>query len=88
MNNTTFEIGDKVRIINCSSIEPYELNAIGVVVHIEDWDTGDFTYIVDMGRPRRPGNEEDTETCWWLRGRMIELIGKPNQQLLFEFMKE
>ncbi len=88
MNNTTFKIGDRVRIINTSSIEPYELNKIGIIVETQDYNSDYCTYIVDMGRPRRPGSEEDTETCWWLNGKYIELASKPNEQLLFNFMKE
>jgi len=89
MNNITFKTGDRVRIINCSSIEPYELNKIGVIVDIDAYDGDEYvSYVVDMGRPRRPGSMEDTETRWWLQGDMIELIGKPNEQLLFDFMNE
>jgi hypothetical protein len=89
MNNKPFKIGDRVKIINASSIELCELNKVGVVVKIENCDGGSWiTYIVDMGRPRRPGHEEDTETCWWLNEGHIELACKPNEQLLFPFMKE
>ena len=80
MNNRKLKVGDRVRIINCSAIESYELNKIGTIVGIPG-----SSHIVDMGRPRRPG---DDETCWWLQEGMIELISKPNTQLLFEFMNE
>jgi len=84
MNYKKFKVGDRVRIINCSSIEPYELNAIGVIVGINNENPDWITCIVDMGRPRRPG--EQNETRWWLRDDKIELVGKPNAQLLFDFM--
>ena len=80
MNNKKFKVGDRVRIINASMIEPYELNKIGTIVGISG-----SSHIVDMGRPRRPG---DDETCWWLQGSMIESINQPNEQLLFNFMYE
>jgi len=83
MNNTTFKIGDRVRIINCSSIEPYELNKMGVIVSINGDDPEWVTCVVDMGRPRRP---HEDESRWWLRDSKIELVNKPNTQLLFEFM--
>ena len=86
MGNTTFKIGDKVRIIDCSSIEPYELNEIGVIVRTVDYDTGRLTYVVDMGRPRRPDAQWDDQACWWLQEKDIELVSKPNTQLLFDFM--
>ena len=88
MKNRKFKIGDNVRIIDCCFIEPYELNAIGIIVDIDIYDDGGCgSHVVDMGRPRRPGNREDTETCWWLHASMIELVSKPNEQLLFNFMK-
>ena len=88
MGNEKFKVGDTVRIIKASSIEPYELNKIGTIVKIVDvYDDGSqFTHIVDMGRPRR--SSEPEETCWWLRGEMIELAPKPKEQLLFNFMNE
>ena len=84
MSNKKFKVGDRVRIINCSSIEPYELNKIGVIVDINDNNPDWITCVVDMGRPRRP-NELD-KTCWWLKDSKIELASKPNEQLLFDFM--
>ena len=84
MINTIFKIGNRVKIIDCSSIEPYELNAIGVIKAIRNLGSGSYIYIVDMGRPRRP--EEPDRTCWNLSYKHIELINKPNTQLLFEFM--
>lgn len=86
MSKTTFKIGDRVRIINCVGIEPYELNAIGVIVEIQDNDSEFITYVVDMGRPRR--KREPEETCWWLGGTKIELVSKPNEQLVFEFINK
>ena len=86
MSNATFKIGDKVRIINCRSIEPYELNEIGTIVDIQDYDTGSLTYVVDMGRPRRA--RDPKLTCWYLRYSAIELVSKPNEQLVFDFMNE
>jgi len=87
MNNMAFKIGDRVRIINCSSIEPYELNKKGTIVDIDIYDGGEHvSYVVDMGRPRR--DREPKETRWWLQAKMIELASKPNEQLLFEFMNE
>jgi len=88
MNNKKFKVGDRVRIINCSFIEPYELNKIGTVVHIRIYDDEWITYIVDMGRPRRPNNLCGDETCWYLKERMIELVNKPNEQLVFGFMDD
>jgi len=87
MVNTTFKVGDRVRIIDCRSIEPYELNKIGIIVRTDAWNE-QITYVVDMGRPRRPNNSGDNETCWWLRESMIELVNKPNEQLIFDFMDE
>ena len=86
MNNTTFKVGDRVRIIDASAIEPCELNAEGVIVDINDDNPDWITCVVGMGRPRRP--LELDETRWWLRDKKIELANKPNEQLLFEFMKE
>lgn len=86
MVNTTFKVGDRVRIINCSSIEPYELNKIGTIVRINDDNPDWITCIVDMGRPRR--SYELDETCWWLRDSKIELVHNPNEQLVFDFMLE
>jgi len=86
MSNKKFKIGDRVKIINCCSIEPYELNKIGTIVQTQDYDTNSLTYVVDMGRPRR--EREPKESCWWLGGEDIELVSELNQQLLFEFMKE
>lgn len=83
MNSKKFKIGDKVKIINCSSIEPYELNKTGIIVRIDSYDDN---YIVDMGRPRR--EREPEITCWWLNEKYIELVSKPNEQLLFVFMNE
>lgn len=85
MSNRKFKVGDRVRIINTSMIEDYELNKIGTLVKvpINDYNS---TYVVDMGRPRRPSVNGDNETCWWLQASMIELANKPNTQLLFEFM--
>ena len=88
MINTTFKIGDRVKIINCCVIEPYELNKVGTIVDTAVYDAGRLTYIVDMGRPRRPDNDEDDETSWWLSAEHIELASKPNEQLLFNFMNE
>jgi len=92
MNNEKFKIGDNVRIIDCSAIEAYELNKIGTIVDIRNNEWDNFTsYVVDMGRPRRPGNneiDEDTETCWYLQKHHIELARKPNEQLLFDFMNK
>lgn len=84
MNNTKFKKGDRVKIIDVSSIERCELNKIGTIVRIVGDLPYDPTYIVDMGRPRR--KDEPNETCWWLKGGMLELIYKPNAQLLFHFM--
>lgn len=86
MNNTKFKVGDKVRIIDCSIIEPYEINKIGTIVKINDIydDNSYIDYVVDMGRPRRA--REPDETCWWLRERHIELVSKQKGQLLFNFM--
>lgn len=81
MDNRKFKVGDKVRIINASSIEPYELNEVGIIS-----GRTRSTYVVDMGRLRRPGCSEDSETCWWLQEKHIELASKPNEQLLFSFM--
>jgi len=81
MNSKKFKIGDRVRIIDCSAIEPYELNKTGTIVGISG-----SSHIVDMGRPRRLEYSEDNETCWWLQRSMIELVSKPNTQLLFSFM--
>jgi len=81
MNNKKFKIGDRVRIIDCSSIEPYELNKIGTIV-----DISSYGYVIDMGRPRRP-NEPD-ETRWYLHEKTVELVNKLNTQLLFNFMNE
>lgn len=81
MNDKKLKVGDKVRIIKVFSIEPCELNKMGVI----SGRVGN-TYIVDMGRPRR--EREPEETCWWLQESMIELVSKPNEQLLFNFMYE
>ena len=86
MISTIFKIGDKVRIIDCSSIEPYELNKIGTIVNINNDNLGWITCVVDMGRPRR--EDEPDETRWWLRDKKIELVNKPNEQLVFAFMDE
>ena len=86
MSDKKFKVGDRVKIINCSSIESYELNKIGVVINVEKWDVY-RNYVVDMGRARRPDDPEDGETCWWLQENMIELVTKPNQQLEFAFMQ-
>lgn len=84
MSNTIFKVGDKVRIIDCCSIEPYELNKIGTIVKINDDNPGWITCVVDMGRPRR--SPDDGSTCWYLSDRRIELVSKPNEQLVFDFM--
>lgn len=85
MNDEKFKVGDRVKIINCFSIEPYELNKIGVVieVRIDSWG-GRATYVVDMGRPRR--EREPENTCWYLHESKIGLVSQPNTQLLFNFM--
>lgn len=83
-----FEVGDRVRIIDASSIEPYELNKIGIIVEINKSNPDWITCVVDMGRLRRPDYPSDRETRWWLRDTKIELISKPNEQLLFNFMNE
>lgn len=79
MSDKEFKIGDRVKIINASSIEPYELNKVGIISN----KVGS-SYVVDMGRPRR--EREPEETCWWLQEGMIELADQPNTQLLFNFM--
>ena len=84
MNNKKFKVGDKVRIIDCSAIEFYELNKIGIITSVRGRDERYISYAVDMGRPRRL-NEPD-KTCWYLSSRYIELVIKKNQQLLFSFM--
>ena len=84
MNNKKFKVGNRVRIINASMIEPYELNEVGVIVKVGSDNYG--TYVVDMGRPRRKC--EPSLTCWYLREKAIELVSKPNEQLLFDFMRE
>lgn len=91
MYKPKFKIGDRVKIIDASSIESCELNKIGIIkeirFHDDDWDWDceeDITYIVDMGRPRR--EREPENTCWYLRERHIELAVQPNEQLLFKFM--
>lgn len=84
MIDKKFKVGDKVRIIDCRSIEPYELNKIGTIVEINDDNPGWITFVVDMGRPRR--SPDDGETRWWLRDKKIELASRPNEQLLFDFM--
>lgn len=86
MANTIFKIGNRVKIINASSIESYELNEIGTIVSINDDDPDWITCVVDMGRPRREC--EPDLTCWYLRDNAIELVSKPNEQLLFNFMNE
>jgi len=86
MSNKKFKVGDRVKIIDCSSIESYELNKVGIIVEVEEFSDGWFSYVVDMGRPRRPNEISDNETRWWLREGMIELVNKPNVQLLFNFM--
>lgn len=88
MGNTTFKIGDRVKIINACAIDLCELNKVGIIVKIDDYADGEncVTYVVDMGRPRRIIEPE--ETCWWLNKNHIELASKPNEQLLFTFMKE
>lgn len=85
MSNEKLKVGDNVKIIDCSSIEPYELNKVGIIVEIRDYDDYKHNiYVVDMGRPRRP---DDNETCWYLYKKHIELVSKPNEQLLFEFYR-
>lgn len=88
MNDKKFKVGDKVRIIDCRLIEPYELNKIGTIVKLNDYcgDGSNIGYVVDMGRPRRPNDECDNDTCWWVHKEHIELASRPNQQLEFEFM--
>ena len=81
MKSKKLKVGDSVRIIDCSAIESYELNKIGIIVGIPG-----SSHIVDMGRPRRQNVDADNETCWWLQESMIELVNKPNTQLLFDFM--
>ena len=90
MSKRKFKIGDRVRIIDARSIEPCELNKIGIIVKIQYYASEWTTYVVDMGRPRRPGSDWDsvTETCWYLQAEYIELVSKPNEQLLFSFMEE
>ena len=84
MSNRKLKVGDRVKIINAFMTEPYELNKIGVIVNTQGYDAGSLTYVVDMGRPRRKC--EPTLTCWYLQERNIELVNKPNTQLLFDFM--
>lgn len=88
MNNKKFKVGDRVRIINCCTIESYELNKVGIIVDIAvyDDDRTYYSYVVDMGRKRRPESDCDNETCWWLNEKCIELVLQKNEQLLFEFM--
>ena len=86
MSDRKFKVGDKVKIINASAIESYELNKIGTIVGTRGYDAGGIIYTVDMGRPRRRNCPSDNETCWYLRETHIELINKPNEQLLFDFM--
>jgi len=88
MINIIFKVGDGVRIIDCSSTEPYKLNKIGTIVYIKNYGDGWTTYVVNMGRPRRPNNSFDDETCLYLQERMIELVNKPNEQLVFDFMDD
>lgn len=89
MSNKKFRTGDKVRIIDTRTIEDYELNKVGTIVDIYYTDEcGMVTYVVDMGRPRRPNFSYDNETCWWLRESRIELVSESNTQLLFDFMNE
>jgi len=86
MDNIKFKIGDKVKIIDCSSgVASCELNKIGTIMSMTTSRTGCNTYVVDMGRPRRL-NELD-KTCWWVREDRIELSIKPNEQLSFSFMR-
>jgi hypothetical protein len=86
MKDKKLKVGDRVRIINASMIEFYELNKVGVIVEVRGNDYYGDTYIVDMGRPRR--EREPTMTCWFLSRNAIELVSKPNEQLLFNFMYE
>jgi hypothetical protein len=81
MNNKKFKVGDRVRIIDCSCVEPYELNKVGLISRIVE-----NSYIVDMGRPRR--KNEPNLFCWWLGESDIELVFQPNTQLVFNFMYE
>lgn len=86
MNNITFKIGDRVRIISTGGIPICELNKIGTLISINDGDPNWITCVVDMGRPRRP--EEPGRTCWRLGVHKLELANKPGQQLTFDFMNE
>ena len=86
MINRKLKVGDKVKIINASAIEPCELNKVGIIVEVRYDDYYRSTCVVDMGRPRR--EREPENTCWYLPEKYIELMSKPNQQLLFEFMNE
>lgn len=71
-----YKVGDKVKIIDASQIEPYELGQVGTVKRIE------YNIVVDMGRLRRPHINADRETCWWLRPECIEKVNIVGQQLL------
>ena len=79
-----YKVGDRVRIIDARMIEHSELGKVGKVVEINVYGDDDYdpTIIIDMGRQRRPHDDDDTSTRWWIRGSMVEKINEIGKQLL------
>jgi len=86
MKNIKLKVGDKVKIINTSMIEDYELGKVGTIIEIRTYEFDSVTYTVDIGRPRRPNCLGDNETCWYVHNSHIELVNETGQ-LLFPFMR-
>lgn len=80
------KVGDKVKIIDTSFIEPCELGKIGTIIEVDVYDCSyKPTMRVDMGRVRRKWRPEDKSTCWWLLEKHLELVSRIGMQLHFEF---
>jgi len=75
------KVGDRVKIIDTSWIEDYELGEIGIIVKIRGATNPEIE--VNMGRLRRPKvSDGQNKCCWFLRKEHLELV-KLNKQLHF-----
>ncbi len=77
MSSNKFKVGDRVRVLSTFA---FSLEMNGNVGIIKSPAYASHTWIVDMGKPRRV--DEPNETCWWVSEDMLELVSKKGEQML------